>query len=70
KKLRAKAVYRSVLDDVKGLGPKSRVKLLRKYKTISNIRTLSLEELKTVLNEKTAEELYNKIQKENAEESV
>ncbi len=70
KKLRAKAVYRSVLDDVKGLGPKSRMKLLRKYKTISNIKTLSLEELKTVLNANTAEELYNKIRKENAEEPL
>ena len=64
KKLRQKAVYKSVLDDVKGLGPKSRVKLLRKYKSISNIRTLSLEELETVLNKNTAEELYNKLRAE------
>ena len=66
KKLRAKSVYKSVLDDVKGLGPKSRVKLLRKYKTIANIKQQSLEELKTVLNEKTAIELYNKLVEENA----
>jgi ERCC4-type nuclease len=46
------------------------MKLLRKYKTISNIRTLSLEELKTVLSAGAAEELYNKIRKENAEESL
>lgn len=65
KKLRQKAVYKSVLDDVKGLGPKSRVKLLRKYKTIANIKTLSLDELKSVLNSKTAEELYNKLREEN-----
>ena len=65
KKLRQKAMYKSVLDDVPGLGPKSRNKLLRKYKTISNIRTLSLEELETVLNKKTALELYNKLQEEN-----
>ena len=68
KKLRSKAIYRSILDNVKGLGPKSRVKLLRKYKTIYNIKTLSLDELKTVLNSNTAEELYNKIQEENAKE--
>ena len=66
KKLRQKAMYRSVLDDVKGLGPKSRLKLLKKYKTISNIRTLSLEELKTVLSSNVAEELYNKLREENA----
>ena len=66
KKLRQKAVYKSVLDDIKGLGPKSRIKLLRKYKSIANIRTLSLEELQTVLNKNTAEELYNKLREENA----
>jgi len=66
KKLRQKAMYKSVLDDVKGLGPKSRLKLLKKYKTISNIRTLSLEELETVLNSNVAQELYNKLREENA----
>lgn len=66
KKLRQKAVYKSVLDDISGLGPKTRLKLLRKYKTISNLKTLSLDELKTVLNEKVATELYNKLREENA----
>ncbi|MBO7698678.1 MAG: excinuclease ABC subunit C, partial [Erysipelotrichaceae bacterium] len=66
KKLRQKAIYKSVLDDVPGLGPKSRMKLLKKYKTIATLRTLSLEELETVLNKKTAEELYNRLREENA----
>ena len=70
KKLRSKAVYHSVLDEIKGLGPKSRMKLLKKYRSIANLRTLSLDELKTVLNAKTAEELYNKLREENVEESV
>ena len=66
RKLRQKSVYKSVLDDIKGLGPKTRNKLLRKYKSISNMRKLTLEELETVLNHKTAEELYNKLREENA----
>ena len=66
KKLRAKSVYRSPLDNVKGLGPKSRNKLLRKYKSIANIKTLSLAELKTVLNDNVAETLYNKLREEDA----
>ena len=70
KKLRSKATYKSVLDDVKGLGDKSRTKLLRKYKSISNIKTLSVEELSTVLNRNVAEELYNKLrEEENVKES-
>ena len=66
KKLRQKSMYRSVLDDVPGLGPKTRVRLLKKYKSISAIRSLSLEELETVLNKKTALELYNRLREENA----
>ncbi|MBR5341567.1 MAG: excinuclease ABC subunit C [Erysipelotrichaceae bacterium] len=66
KKLRQKSVYKSVLDDIPGLGPKTRTKLLRKYKSISNLRTLTLEELETVLNRNTAEKLYNKLREENA----
>ena len=66
KKLRAKAVYKSPLDNIKGLGPKTRNKLLRKYKSIANIKTLSLEELKTVLSDNVAETLYNKLREENA----
>ncbi|MBQ6335174.1 MAG: excinuclease ABC subunit C [Erysipelotrichaceae bacterium] len=64
KKLRQKAMYKSVLDDIEGLGPKTRMKLLRKYKSISNLRTLSLEELQTVLNAKVAERLYNKLRED------
>ena len=66
KKLRSKSVYRSPLDNIKGLGPKSRNKLLRKYKSIANLKTLSLEELKTVLNDNVAETLYNKLREEDA----
>ena len=61
KKLRAKSTYKSLLDDVDGLGPKLRLKLLKKYKSISNIKELSLDELKTVLPTKVADRLYNKL---------
>ncbi|MCR4855469.1 MAG: excinuclease ABC subunit UvrC [Erysipelotrichaceae bacterium] len=66
KKLRQKSMYKSVLDDIPGLGPKSRVKLLRKFKTISNLRNLTMDELETVLNHNTAERLYNKLREEDA----
>ncbi len=61
KKLRNKSTYKSLLDDVEGLGPKLRVKLLKKYKSISNIKTLDVNELNTVLPVKVAERLYNKL---------
>ena len=61
KKLRNKNTYKSILDDIEGLGPKTRLKLLKHYKTISNLREQSLEELKSVLNVKVAERLYNRL---------
>lgn len=61
KKLRSKAVYKSELDGIKGLGPKARVKLLRKYKSIANIKKANLDELKQLLNDNVAEALYNKL---------
>lgn len=64
KKLRSKAVYKSQLDDIKGLGPQSRLKLLRKYKSIANIKKQSVEELSKVVNSKIAETLYNKLREE------
>ena len=61
KKLRQKNMYRSKLDGTEGLGEKSRLKLLRKYKTITNISRQSVEELSTVLPLKVAERLYNSL---------
>ena len=61
KKLRQKNIYRSKLDGIEGLGEKSRLKLLRKYKTITNISRQSVEELSTVLPLKVAERLYNSL---------
>ena len=65
KKLRAKNMYKSKLDGIEGLGPKLRLKLLRKYKSISNISKQSIDELNTVLPLKVAQRLYNKLREKN-----
>ncbi len=61
RKLRKKKTYASKLDDIKGLGKKRRVALLRKYHSISNLQKQSLAELCTVLPKGVAELLYNKL---------
>ena len=61
KKLRGKSVYKSLLDDVPGLGPKTRMKLLRKYKSISNIKKADINELKAFIGDKVGQALYNKL---------
>lgn len=65
KKLRNKAVYKSQLDDVPGIGPKTRMKLLRKYKSISNMKKATLEQLKDVVGNKVGEALYNKLRQDD-----
>lgn len=65
KKLRSKNVYKSQLDDVQGLGPKTRMKLLRKYKSIANIKKASLDELKDFVGNKVGEALYNRLKEDD-----
>lgn len=61
KKLRGKSLYKSPLDDIKGLGDKGKIKLLKKYKSLKNIKEQTLEELQTVLNNDVALKLYNRL---------
>ena len=61
KKLRSKSVYKSILDDIPGIGPKTRTKLLRKFKSIENIKKASNEELCLLIGNKAGETLYNKL---------
>lgn len=58
--LRAKGQVHSVLDDIKGIGPKRRRALMKHFKDISEIRTAGVEELMEVsgMNRRVAETIY------------
>ena len=58
--LRAKGQVHSVLDDIKGVGPKRRKALMKYFKDISEIRQATEEELLKVpgMNRTTAEKIY------------
>ena len=57
---KAKGVFLSRLDGIKGLGPKKKEALLKKYITIDKIKTLSIEEFKSVgINEELAIKVLN-----------
>jgi excinuclease ABC subunit C len=60
RKLRGKAMTRSALDDVPGLGPARRTRLLKEFGSLKRLRALSEEELLdlTWLPEAVARELY------------
>ncbi|MCM1568850.1 MAG: excinuclease ABC subunit UvrC [Roseburia sp.] len=57
--LRSKSQVKSVLDDIPGVGPARRKALMRHFKSLSDIRDATLEELMEVpeLNERTAKEI-------------
>lgn len=54
KQIRSKGLIESVLDNIEGIGKVKKEKLLKKYKTINNIKKAPLEELEKILGEKVA----------------
>jgi excinuclease ABC subunit C len=58
--LRGKEQLRSVLDDIKGIGPARRKSLMRTFKTIEAVREASVEELEAApqMNRAAAEAVY------------
>ena len=57
KKLRSKGSLESILDSVEGIGTKRKEELLKKYKTITKLKQLTLEELENILPKNAAQNL-------------
>jgi excinuclease ABC subunit C len=55
----------SELDSIKGIGQKSREALLKRFKSVANMRRASLEELIDCIGKSKAEALYNHLNKES-----
>jgi excinuclease ABC subunit C len=65
KKVRSKGLFNSQLDNIKGIGEKTKEKLLQHYKSVNLIKLASLEELKELgLNETQAHNLIEKLKQE------
>lgn len=61
KQLRGKAQVHSILDDIEGIGPARRKALMRKFPSLEEIKSATVEELAEIpsMNEKAAESVYN-----------
>lgn len=56
---RSKRALHSELDDIKGIGTKTKEALLQKYKTVNKIKTADTEELRSIIGKSKAEILLN-----------
>jgi excinuclease ABC subunit C len=59
KKQRIKRITGSILDDIKGIGPVTRNKLLSHFGSVDNIKKASFEELSQIVGNKLAETIIN-----------
>ena len=67
--LRTKTMFKSELDDIKGIGEKRKTALLKHFQSIDKIKKASIEELNAVetMNIRAAEQLYNHFNKKEEE---
>lgn len=56
---RSKRALHSELDDIKGIGPKTKEALLQKYKTVNKIKGTDIEELTLLIGKNKADILLN-----------
>lgn len=62
RQLRSKGMTRSLLDDLKGVGPTRKQALMKHFGSLKKIKEASLEELMAVLGTKTGQLVYNQLQ--------
>jgi len=61
---RSKHALHSVLDDIKGIGPKSKEQLLKSFKSVNKIKVATLEEIATSIGVSKARIVYNFLHKQ------
>ena len=59
RQIRSKGSISSVLDNITGLGDKRKKQLIRKYGSLTKIKSASVEELSELLPQNVAENLYD-----------
>ena len=64
RQIRSKGLMSSYLDEVEGIGTKRKKELLKRFGSVVKIKAATIEELKEVLPEKVATDLYNMLKKE------
>ena len=71
KSLRTKDMFKSQLDDIKGIGEKRKIALMKHFQSIDKIKNASIDDLAAVkgMNKAVAEDLFNHFNKERGEKN-
>ena len=56
---RSKSALHSALDDIRGIGPKTKDLLIKKLKTVKKIQSSDIQTLSSIIGESKAETIYN-----------
>ena len=65
RKLRSKAQTKSILDEIEGVGPKRKKELLKVFGGITKLKEATIEELKEVVPQQVAENIYRVLHEDN-----
>lgn len=68
RKLRQKAATRSILDDIPGVGPNRRRKLLRHFGSVARVKAARREDMVELLGDKLGAEIFDFIKQQTASE--
>ena len=67
---RSKHALHSALDDIKGIGPKTKEALLSRFKSVKNIKGATLDELATLIGSDKAQKVYDALNQSNNNHSI
>ncbi len=61
RKLRNKGMTKSILDDISGVGPQRKKKIMNHFKTMKALREASLEEIEQIVSKQVASNIYQQL---------
>ena len=67
---RSKHALHSALDDIKGIGPKTKEALLSRFKSVKNIKGATLDELATLIGSERAQKVHDALNQSNNNHSI
>ena len=69
RKLRSKAMTKSVLDDVEGIGEVRKKEIWKRFKSLKNLKAATVEELAEVVPQQVAQNVFEVLHASNTDQN-